>query len=560
MADFTVVFEDWSGGWAGDVDRGKARKAQYFGQDVMVYTDGLLGPRHPLRKVTLTGPPAVSLGIVDEAIIYENLSGTRPASAVIFANADFWYVANYDRFDVAALVDETRVGATIAGVAIDSGNGRVYFTAKSGATRMRYHAPGAGVTNVILNGTPPDGEAFVRWQERMLYAARDVLWYSEAADFTNWPAANSAPIGDGAPITAFVPSALALYVAKTSGWWVVTGVLGSTASSRQVQERQGVEPAQVGGGTSTTTKIGARTVAAWARGMLWLRRRANDYRTDLTTGALVPASAVENCELMSFTGAQMEQIATVRSSRQARLVGMSSAAALVDCQNVPESPGGVQHVVYVVGGDKTLSKHVFSSAVLTTADQVVCPLTPMEGANGPVAGYDPDHLWMAFSDPLVAGGLGLRAFRYRASRPGYGSDDPATQTDDPAGGHANVVGIVEFPDYWHPEGRRVRVSAVYIAARVYDNGYTSHYSSTARVRGTVTALGRTEQSGTGANFDSVEREWTEVVGGGTGDRDQMIRLDLNDAGEGLGFRLRLELEMVAIRRVWVAVNASELVT
>lgn len=555
---FTIKFDDWSGGWAGDVDRGKAKKGQWFGQDVMVYTDGLLGPRPPLRKVTLNSPPAVDNQRVDEAIIYENLGSTRPAAAVIFAGDDFWYVVDYANFDTAVNIVETKAigaGSNVRGVAIDSVNGRVYFSIDANTPLMRYHLPAGAVTTVATANPQPTGEAFCRWNERMVYGARDVLMWSEANDFITWAVANNASVGDGAPITTLVPAPLALYIAKTSGWWVITGVLGSTAIQRQVWEREGVEPAQIVGGASTSTKIGARTVAAWDRGMLWLRRRANDYRTDLTTGAVVPTVAVETSDLKSFSGAQMEQVATLRTSRQARLVGMSGYAAVVDSQNVPEATA-VQHVVYIVNPDRTMSRHIFSSATITTADQVMCPLAPQEGANGPVAGYQPDHLWLAYARDSDAA-LQLRALRYRASRPGYGSDDATTQADDATGTHANVVGVVEIPDYWHPESRPMVVKEVIVVGRVYDNGYAGHYASTARVRATATVLGRTEVSGSNSNLDSSQLSWTESVAPGSGDRDMTIRFPVNDAGYGLGVRIRLELEMFALRAVFLVVDTGE---
>lgn len=555
---YSYVWDDFTGGWAGDVDRSKAAKGQWFGQDVLVYEDGLLGPRHPLRQVSLTAPPTVDNGRVDEAILFENVVWARPTSVAIFANDDFWYIDGFATFDAAVAVSITKTAALrggVMGVTLDSPNGLIYLTQAGTAPKLeRVDATGT-VTDTAVSGTAPDGEVLIRWNERMIYGQRDSIFWSDANAFTSWPAANTTKVGDGAPVVALVATPLALYVAKTSGWWVLTGVLGSTAIQRQVGAVEGVEPAQIVGGAGTTTKVGARLVAAWRRGMAHLRRRANDFRSDLAAGGGPTAYAVELSELRSFTGAQTEDLAVIRASRQARLVGIGGGVAIVDCQNVPESPSGVQHVVYLLDAQKRLTQHVLSSTTISSADQVMCPLQPMEGANGPVAGYEPDHLWLAYAG--AANALQLRALRYKASRPGYGADDPTTQVDDASGTHPNVVGIIELPDYWHPEGRRVRVQAVLVSFRVYDNGYTGHYASTARLRCQATLLGRTEQTAAAVNSPSSEFEWTEAVAPGSGDRDQMHRFDVNDAGEAYGCRVRLELEQVAVRRVWIMFDTGD---
>jgi hypothetical protein len=47
------------------------------------------------------------------------------------------------------------------------------------------------------------------------------------------------------------------------------------------------------------------------------------------------------------------------------------------------------------------------------------------------------------------------------------------------------------------------------------------------------------------------------VAPGSGDRDQMHRFDVNDAGDGYGCRIRLELEQVAVRRVWIMFDTGD---
>lgn len=554
----TVSFENFGGGWAGDVDRARALPNQWFGQDVMVYTDGLLGPRHPLRKVTITAPPTVPNSRIDEGLIVEHpTSGSGQMLAA--AGTSAWALPGFSTYDSAVAMGNTYVlPGTVGGMTTNAAAPLAYLTLGSSATRMVSLDPFAGgVTNITVSaGNPFPAQPFVHWNDRMVYAFANQIIYSDAVTFNSWPAVNTYTVGDGGEITGLIATPLSLYVAKQSGWWVVTGVLGSTAVIRQVREREGVEQAQVAGGAPNTLAAGVRVAVGWDRGILFLRRRANDYESDLGSTGVVPTSAVENSELVTFTGSTVKSVGLVRCSRQARLVGMGGAAALVDCQNTPVAPA-VQHAVYVVGANGTMSRHIFASSVMATADQVICPLQFSEGANSRTPGYDPDHLYFAYADDT--GHLAVAGWRWRASRPGYGSD--VSQVDSADGTVPNVVGVFETSDYYSPLGFMIKPLAVAVSFRKYDNSASAgggHFAATARLRCTATVLGRVEQTGSLSNLDSTEREWSEFVDVGEGDQDMMHRFKADDAGFGLGFRIRLEMEQVAIRRVMVLVESEEM--
>lgn len=555
----TIKLDDFSGGWAGDVDRSRAKKGQWFGQDVMLYTDGLLGPRHPIRKIPITSPPALA-GTpprVDEGLLFERVGGVSSGAFVLSGTNAYFYLSAIADLTTPRTITTVAMGGKDGAPVLAMLETAVFATIDTGASRMvKVGFPGGGTVAFVLNAGAPDPvNVFVRWLERMVYAINDKIGYSDANAFATWPAANIQAVGDGSKITALVPAPLALYVAKQSGWFVVTGVLGSTATTKQVWERGGVEPAQQAGTAVVPAfgKPGVRTVAAWDRGMLWLRRRANDGESDLPT----TTTAVENSELMSFTGAQMEQIATIRTSRQARLQVLPRGAAVLDCQNAPVA-SAVQHVAYVVNADKTLSRHIFPAAYISTQDQVVCPLQPAEGANHENPGYDGDHLQFAYANN--AGNLEVAMWRFRASRPGYGSDDPAQQASTTNGGQANIVGVVEFPDWWDTEGRQIKVQTVHVSGRKYDNSTAAGFVSTARLRAQATLLGRIDQTGDDTNNPSaVVTGLQEVIGIGAGDQDFYCAVNVNDGGWGCGFRLRLELEMCSIRSVWVQLETGDLV-
>lgn len=62
------------------------------------------------------------------------------------------------------------------------------------------------------------------------------LYFSLAGDpATTWPANNYIDVGESnSPIITLMPQADALYIGKTDGWWVLTGVPGQTATLRRL--------------------------------------------------------------------------------------------------------------------------------------------------------------------------------------------------------------------------------------------------------------------------------------------------------------------------------------
>jgi hypothetical protein len=532
----TVRFDDFSRGHAGDVDRSRATKGQWFGRDVMLYIDGLVGPRPPIRPIALTPIPTIVTPPID-GMLWEQGGGAY----VLAIDAVFKIVAPLADFANPRTVNTMGLVSSGFALAADTPpaptNPRALVSrvlAQGGAGIVSYDSvTNAGVAVV----TPTDtSEMFVRWNERFVFANANRIYYSNAADPLTWPAANTYTVGDGGAITALIPSPLALYVAKASGWWVITGVLGSTATIRQVAERQGVEPAG-----SAANQAGTRVVASWDQGMLWMRRRYQAGAPD-EQGTEPPNSQAS--ELVTFTGALMRPIATVYATNLARLVGLPVGAALIDLVN-----RGIDTAVRVslLDGNGRLSSHDFSSLAIPTG-AVPAPLWNAEGGNG-ATGYEPDHLLLAYR--TVGGQMALAAWRYRTSRPGYGSD----LDKSPGWSHANVVGTFSPPDWWSEDGRQVSVSAVTVQLRVYDTskpsaGPTVDLTSTARLRCRVQALGR-EAPATSALSASTQQEYVYQVDVGIGDHDRAVRFDVTDAGRGMGFRVELELENVAVRAVYV---------
>lgn len=99
------------------------------------------------------------------------------------------------------------------------------------------------------------------------------LYFSAAGDPTSWPAANYVDIGEsGRYIQAIVPTNEALYIGKSDGWWVLTGVPGQTATLRRLT-RIGIVGPPGNGGSTPPTPVWAAAACETRQGILFRSER-----------------------------------------------------------------------------------------------------------------------------------------------------------------------------------------------------------------------------------------------------------------------------------------------
>lgn len=120
----------------------------------------------------------------------------------------------------------------IAYVAI--GNGNLFKVTRSTSTVLTITPGGSPAINFT---------ALALWNARLLAwgSGSDTFIFSNALDFDTWPSLNFISVGfanDG--ISYLIPRNLDVMIVKPSGWSSLTGVLGASASIRQLNDTLGI--------------------------------------------------------------------------------------------------------------------------------------------------------------------------------------------------------------------------------------------------------------------------------------------------------------------------------
>lgn len=246
MATFGYEWNDFRGSLFVGPSEVNQPKNTWRGENVTISDDeATLVPTYQSTTVSLTGTGTTS-GQIDsgstftiwsDATYFNNvvcfIGRTSSTTTVYFIEASTGAVTKKDLADLGTGVFGPPVLVTesndvVAYVAI--GTSKVYRVDWSTLTETSYSLIQA-VTHLTL------------WNARMIAwrATSDQFIFSEALDFTNWPSLNYIGVGyanDG--ISFCVPRNLDLVVVKPSGWYSVTGVLGTNAAVRQMNDVLGV--------------------------------------------------------------------------------------------------------------------------------------------------------------------------------------------------------------------------------------------------------------------------------------------------------------------------------
>jgi hypothetical protein len=247
MATFGYEWNDFRGSLFVGPSEVNQPKNTWRGENVTISDDeATLVPTYESTVVTLTGTGTTGGQIASgttsttwsDATYFNDIvcfvGRTSSATTVYFIQASTGAVTKKDLADTSpdstlgAPVLVTESGAIVAYVA--TGNSKVYRVVWSTLAETSY-ATIQAVTHLTL------------WNARMIAWSNssDQFIFSDALDFTTWPSLNYVGVGysnDG--ISFCVPRNLDLVVVKPSGWYSITGVLGTNASVRQMNDVLGV--------------------------------------------------------------------------------------------------------------------------------------------------------------------------------------------------------------------------------------------------------------------------------------------------------------------------------
>lgn len=246
MAAFNFEWDDFRGGYYMGPSEVNQPRNTWRGENVTISDDeATLVPTYESTAITLTGTgtsggqlaSGTTTTTWSDATYFNGvicfIGKTSSATTVYFVDVSTGALTKKDLTDVGtgvfgAPVLVTESSAIVAYVAI--GTAKVY--------RVTYSGLAETLISVIQNVTH-----LTLWNARMIAwnQTSDQFIFSEALTFTSWLTASYIGVGyanDG--ISYCIPRNNDLVVVKPSGWYSITGVLGSNAGVRQMNDVLGV--------------------------------------------------------------------------------------------------------------------------------------------------------------------------------------------------------------------------------------------------------------------------------------------------------------------------------
>ena len=193
----SVTYKDFSGGDWGEKGEFRAAPNEYSGVNVVLYTNGMLGPRAGLHENTYSG--ASMNGNVDGMYLIGAIG--KPLMIVVGGTI---YSTTEDNTSLGTVSLVASLGApptdNIIATWYDP-NGDIYITSPEDASYYVNWTTNA-IANLEDSGSPMSGTATIYLSRDRLYLAGDrqngsgsVVYYSAAADFTNFNDGNFFEVG-----------------------------------------------------------------------------------------------------------------------------------------------------------------------------------------------------------------------------------------------------------------------------------------------------------------------------------------------------------------------------
>ena len=219
----TVVYDKWDKGEFGTMNPAQAPNGSWTGTNVVVYRDGMIGPRPGIKIIDQGVPdtlgPLVGLGFTpvggagDTPIFF--IIGTKvwlfdPAgtSSLVEASAE-----------LASAPPDNTIGVVISKESVRSIGSEVYFTVDNDKT---YRLNGNTQVLTPITGSA-QGTDIETYRDRMMVASGLRVFYSAAADFSDWPVGNFFDVGPSWRIINMTEFRDSMIIFTASGAWTLTG-------------------------------------------------------------------------------------------------------------------------------------------------------------------------------------------------------------------------------------------------------------------------------------------------------------------------------------------------
>lgn len=503
------VYEDFSGGDWGDIGKFRAAANQYDSHNVIVYADGMIGPRAGLHQFTSSGLPDDDIwglfnpllsgksfmAVVGDKVYSSSteivdvwtLEATLDAEANDYVHAD-WYDPNHQIYftnpgDKPYVIDWT--SSVLAGLSIDDGTPVAVLSVT--LCRDRLYFGGATVT---------DGQR---------------VWYSALADFDNFTFTDGAgyfDVGYFWNIHGFAKFQNSLlFGTRAQGWFAL---IGSTPNGEVRQINSGVSPGKQHSIVATSTDA--------------------FFFTGFPGGG-----ATSGPHLASTDGAKFDDV-TLRHLRLDGPYAAEQFGVYLPYQD---------QIIYVANsGNRGLIRNMgawtkqFFELGTTSLKGPLCATNTLNNA--------------VLSARADAGGAPkFYNLRLNLNRPAFTSDTDCQPTDD---GVFPIAASFSLPVWFHPQSKDIRVRRVIVDFRKWDTGVTNNNFTVG-----VSHYGRYNLPG-GSTDDLVYQEtaWTEAASLTltTGQMDRYT-YRVGDVGWAAGFQINIDdMIGVAVDRITVEYDES----
>jgi hypothetical protein len=257
MAAFFYEWDDFGGGYYVGPSAVNQPKNTWQGANITLSNDdATLVPTYGPQQITLTGTGTTS-GVISNSTTSTTWSDptyfngycvvvglTSAATYVYFINTSSGAVQRISLGVVGTSAGAAPVVVPVAGdlvAYVAVGTTAIYQVTRSTSTVASFTPSGNndGVNDILLTG-------LTIWNARMIAwgSASDTFLFSDALTFgANWSSLNFVGVGyanDG--ISYCVPRNLDMIVVKPSGWYSITGILGTSTAVRQMNDTLGILP------------------------------------------------------------------------------------------------------------------------------------------------------------------------------------------------------------------------------------------------------------------------------------------------------------------------------
>lgn len=521
MTRKTITFDNFAGGESGELASPKAPPGSFTGQNVLRYIDGSIGPRPGLKSMAPTGLP----------------TGAVWGFGVNDSQSKVWFgigTAVY-QFDNIAIGSAT---ATLTGALAGTPTKTVRTLAEAGL--WTYITVYGDKTYEIdhdaetCNGlvAAPGGRISIVLGDRLLVASDNTysnrLFFSEAGNFSVWPADNFIDVGYGFELYLLAVQRTQLVLAKHDGsWWRLAGTPGVDEVLRQVA--RAISPSNEGNDGSVRYGVAAD-------GRVWFVAPHGDYPAVFTGASFQLLEHLRlNPDSVTDRGDELPPTPSV---------GVTGLTAPSDVVLVSGSNGTAGSTYWddaaLLFTRNTWTKHTFDVALSGFVDGRLNIDRHLFFCNGGDSGVAPKfYVWpYDLGRPPISGG-----------------------TFESLGDDSSTPPTCEFtlPEWWAKDGELVQVRSVTVEFKKWDHGFASDNNITVTVTPLRIDADLTSRTG-GGDGTAVTATWSEdpSVASASGTRDRQSFKNWSAIpGLGNGFTIKLgALVGVAIQRVHVVLDVT----